>query len=85
MAGLPTGAGQGLFEAPTLGCAHCGTIVILNPARQRERAYCPKCDRYMCDNCGAAYGVSRECKPFAKLLDRVQEVAVNRPIILLGT
>ena len=40
-----------LFEAPTLGCAHCGTVVIMNPNRVRERAWCFKCDQYICDNC----------------------------------
>lgn len=40
-----------LFEAPTMGCHHCGTVVLINPDRKRDRAYCPHCDRYVCDNC----------------------------------
>ena len=42
------------YEAPTLGCQHCGSAVVMNPARTRERSYCPACDRYICDWCEAA-------------------------------
>lgn len=41
-----------LFEAKTNHCNHCGTVVILNPLRTRERALCVYCDKYVCDNCG---------------------------------
>jgi hypothetical protein len=51
--GLPAGAGRGLWEAPTLGCPHCGWVVVLNPDRKRERAHCYICDRYICDGCDA--------------------------------
>lgn len=56
-AGLPLNmpVGQGmLLEAPTLTCSHCQTVVIINPDRARERAYCSYCDHYICDGCGAA-------------------------------
>lgn len=43
----------GLFEAPTLGCPHCGSVVVMNPDRKRERAHCIKCDSYICDWCEA--------------------------------
>lgn len=47
--------GEGkLFETKTNHCNHCGTVVIMNPLRKRERAYCSKCDMYICDNCGIA-------------------------------
>ncbi len=53
--GLPDdplmGEGQ-LFETKTNHCSHCGTVVIMNPLRTRERAYCRSCDKYICDNCG---------------------------------
>lgn len=41
-----------LFEAKTNHCSHCGTVVIINPLRTRERSYCSYCDKYICDNCG---------------------------------
>lgn len=64
--------GEGaLYESPTVTCAHCGTVVILNPARTRPREYCRKCDRYVCDNplCRT------DCRPFDKLIDTLQEQA----------
>lgn len=44
-------AGQ-LFETKTNHCNHCGTVVIINPERTRERAKCQPCNMYICDNCG---------------------------------
>jgi hypothetical protein len=54
--GLPPSSvkeGQ-VYEAPTLGCIHCGCHVVLNPNRVRARAFCSKCNRYICDYCEAA-------------------------------
>ena len=59
------------FESATVTCAHCNTVVILNPNRTRERGYCPKCDAYVCDNPGC----STDCRSFIKLLDVMQEQA----------
>lgn len=42
-----------VYRAPTLGCIHCGGVVILNPMRTRNRNFCPKCNRYICDSCHA--------------------------------
>lgn len=42
-----------LFEAATYTCRHCCGVIIKNPLRERERAYCPKCDGYICDSCEA--------------------------------
>lgn len=41
-----------VFEAKTNHCSHCGTVVIMNPLRTRERCYCSACNKYICDNCG---------------------------------
>jgi ribosomal protein S27AE len=46
------------FEAKTNHCSHCGTVVILNPLRTRERTYCSKCNKYVCDNCGISMKLS---------------------------
>lgn len=44
--------GEGkVFEAPTMGCNHCGTVVVINPKRTRDRDWCSQCDMYVCDNC----------------------------------
>lgn len=48
-----TGEGK-LFEAASLTCRHCKTVVIKNPLRMRERENCPKCsNHYICDFCAA--------------------------------
>lgn len=69
-AGIPA---KGLFEAAIITCAHCQTGVVLNPQRTRERAYCAKCDRYLCDTCGAIMGQTKECRSMARRLDELQE------------
>ena len=38
--GMPVRSGQGMFEAPTVTCNHCQTVVVVNPMRNRERAWC---------------------------------------------
>lgn len=43
------------FEADTLGCKHCGGVVVKNPYRVRDRTYCQKCSGgYVCDWCSIA-------------------------------
>lgn len=50
----PKQCGEGkVFEAATLHCKHCLGTVVKNPNRVRERAYCAKCDSYICDACHA--------------------------------
>ena len=43
-----------IFEAAVLQCKHCGKQVVKNPLRTRARAFCPKCNSYICDWCEAA-------------------------------
>jgi hypothetical protein len=60
-----------LCEAATITCCHCGTVMIKNLLRTRERGHCSKCDEYVCDN-----PVCRiECKPFRKTLDDAEKLA----------
>lgn len=75
--GLPLSAGQGLFEAPTITCSHCQTVVVINPNRTRERAYCQKCDHYVCDLCGLTLTQTGVCKPFEKLANEFLESAAK--------
>lgn len=72
-AGLPPGSGRGLFESATMKCNHCGTIVILNPKRDRQRGYCRTCDAYVCDDpiCNS------RCYPIKKRLEDAQEAALK--------
>lgn len=61
--------GGGAFEAATLTCSHCQKQVIRNPARERARAYCPKCDHYICDDCELARVQTGICVPFTQVMD----------------
>ena len=74
---LPPGMGCGLFEAPTVTCSHCQVVVIVNPLRNRDRAYCQKCDHYICDVCGKALQVTGICRPFKQVIEDVQELAIK--------
>lgn len=64
----PEGA---LAEAATFTCCHCQAVVVVNRKRTRPRGYCAKCDHLVCDNpiC------SKECMPFAKILDVAEKEA----------
>jgi len=67
--GLPLGSGKGLFEAPSFTCKHCQSVVVMNPNRQRERAYCRGCDHLLCDACGAERALTGQCKTFDQKID----------------
>lgn len=86
---LPKGAGRGVFEAPTITCSHCQAIVIMNPLRNRERAYCPKCDHYICDKCGVIRAqLAGECSLYRKKIDDIQEqdaLDAQRGLIVVST
>lgn len=81
---MPMEAGRGFFEAATYTCSHCQRVVIINPLRNRDRAYCRKCDHYICDQCGAVMAATLECKTFKQIIDEVQNaVATNQPVNIL--
>lgn len=77
-AGLPADAGKTLFEAATYTCSHCNYVVVVNPDRRRERAYCAKCDHLICDACNATRLASGgECKTMLQLIEEIQEKAAK--------
>lgn len=65
---VPVGRGT-MFESPTITCAHCQRIVVLNPDRSRSRGYCPNCDGYVCDECEAVRVSTGECRSFERFAD----------------
>jgi hypothetical protein len=68
----PAIGGGRLFETATITCSHCNGVVVLNPLRTRERAYCSKCDHYICDSCKAASCLPLYSHaPFEKIVDVV--------------
>lgn len=76
--GTPAIAGGATFESACVTCSHCHRQVVLNPDRSRERGYCPKCDKYVCDTCESVRAKTGDCVPFNAFLDRMQEQAFQR-------
>src|SRR4051812_10704148 len=72
-AGLPVGAGRGIYESATYTCSHCQTIVVINPLRTRAREWCAKCDHYLCDRCAKAMSVTGECLTFQRVINEYQD------------
>jgi predicted RNA-binding Zn-ribbon protein involved in translation (DUF1610 family) len=77
--GLQPGAGKGLFESATFTCSHCEAVVIKNPDRSRERAWCKKCDHYICDNCGMALHQTGVCYPFKAMVNDILNLQAKAP------
>lgn len=78
-----TGIG-GMVESATLTCSHCQRQVVLNPARTRERHYCPKCDHYVCDGCEAVRVASGgACRTYKQIMDDF-ETAVRKQELVHG-
>ena len=69
VAGLPLGAGRGLFEAPAYTCRHCQAVVVLNPKRNRPREYCRRCAHLICDSCAEERVLTGKCRTFEQLID----------------
>src|SRR6266516_1750203 len=75
---LPVGKGS-FFQSATYNCSHCSALIVKNPLRTRERGYCPKCDRYVCDWCEAERVRSGgACRPFSKVIDEFLETAAKQ-------
>ena len=67
----------GMLEMSTLTCSHCQNQVVLNPARQRARNYCPKCDRFICDECELHRSISGICRPYTQVLDMAEDMVTK--------
>lgn len=65
-----------------LGCSHCRGMVILNPDRTRERAYCFKCGQYICDGCAAILHATLVCEPMEKKIEQTLEAAIKGSVII---
>ena len=67
---------KGLYESATVTCHGCHAIVVLRPNRSRERYWCWKHDKYLCDTCAIRAKV-HGCKPLNQVLDDLQTKAVR--------
>ena len=81
---LPPGlVGEGkTMTAATLGCPHCGSVVVLNPLRVRERAHCYKCSSYICDICDA---VSKEPDYVHRTMRQICDMVASGKFTLSGS
>ena len=61
------GSGQ-VFESSIAVCHCCGSDIILNPNRSREREWCSQHDAYMCDRCALTRKLTGSCVPLQKKL-----------------
>lgn len=72
-----------LFESPFITCSHCSKSVVLRPDRSRSRGYCPKCDKYLCDDpCTTNYALTGECTCLQWRLDKFYE-RVTKPALVI--
>ena len=63
-----------VFESACVTCSHCRALIVLNPDRSRERGYCPKCDKYLCDECNYLRSITFECREFERRLDEQDRI-----------
>lgn len=73
-----------MLEKATMTCSHCGSVVVLNTARTRERAYCGKCDHYICDGCQfLSTRPDYQHQPLTQQIDRVLDGVADNPLPLV--
>ena len=77
---MPVRAGS-MLETSTITCNHCQQIVVKNPYRERDRHYCPSCDKYICDECSLRRklqgGERSRCLSFNEFADRYLDNAAK--------
>jgi hypothetical protein len=60
------------FTARTLHCVHCGGGWVENPARERPRHSCHKCNAYVCDTCAAMMNLPEYIhRPLSEVVEMV--------------
>lgn len=75
---MPFNNNQAMQEIPAYTCSHCHRVVVLHPTRQRERAFCGKCNHRICDECEARrVAAGGECKTMNQIIEETQENAVK--------
>jgi hypothetical protein len=82
-AGLPVeGTAEVLLERDTYTCTHCNAVVVMNPARKRERYRCVGCSHHICDPCAADAATGVPCKTMKQRYEESLEV-LARPALFL--
>ncbi len=70
--GIAVPGGQ-TYESAVYTCSHCQFAVVINPERSRPRAWCARCDKYICDECAFRMTRTLECRSFERRLDRLHD------------
>jgi hypothetical protein len=70
--GAPAVGKGEVYESAIYTCSHCECAVVINPQRSRERSWCGKCDRYLCDECGYRLRLTMECRDVRRQRDQIQ-------------
>lgn len=74
-------SGGELQELPTITCAHCNVVVVLNMQRTRPRGHCWKCAAYVCDKPGC----NTECNPITQGVELALKYPdSDQPFLLRG-
>lgn len=76
---IPVEAGKRL-QLATYMCPYCEAQIIRNPMRERDRAYCRKLDRYICDNCDLQRKLGVELKPMKQKIDEFVDAVAKGKI-----
>lgn len=77
-AGLPLGAGRGIYEGPIYTCGHCqrGVTVVVTAFGGREhRHLCKACNHVICDTCAEEKRRTGVCVPFEAKVAAILEEA----------
>lgn len=75
--------GEGkVMHAATLGCPHCGSVVVLNRRRVRARAHCFQCNQYICDICDA---VRHDPDYIHRTMRQIAELVVSGKVTMSGS
>lgn len=64
-----------LYESAVAVCGHCSYAIILEPKRTRERGWCSKCDRYLCDDCSRVLATTLQCRSIKQQIDQLHDLA----------
>lgn len=70
--GPAVGAGK-TYESAIWVCHGCGSDIILNPKRTRDREWCMEHDSYLCDRCALTRKITGSCVPLRKKISDIFE------------
>jgi hypothetical protein len=66
-------AGGTAYESAIYTCGHCRFMVVIEPKRTRQRAWCGACAQYLCDDCEGIRHVTLRCHSAAQRRDQCLE------------